>query len=92
MTGVYARMEFAPYKYQPYPRWIKLKDGSQVIAQTKEDELRLIATDPSNPPPPTQAEIERDALVAEVAELRARVAQAEAKASTKATPPVAGKA
>lgn len=37
---------FPPYEYRPYPRWLTLADGSQVVADHAEHEAEIMASQP----------------------------------------------
>jgi hypothetical protein len=70
--GVFAKIEFPPYKYVEYPKWIQNNEGKDVIVQSQQEELRvrgeLVSADAV-----IGIEAERDLLAKQVAELQARL-------------------
>ena len=42
--GPFANIEFAPYKFEEYPKWVEKKDGTKVLVKSQRDEI-LLATE-----------------------------------------------
>lgn len=71
--SVYDTMNFPKYIWKEFPKWVTRKDGSKVVVASAQEELKVLATDPSEAKQ-TPAEKERDALALELAELKAKQA------------------
>ena len=72
--GRYADMEFPPYVFRDYPKWVKLNSGKRVIAESASHALKLIAEDASVAEP-NPLQTEKVSLAQQVADLRAKLAE-----------------
>jgi len=43
-AGVFASMDFPPYRYQEYPKAVKCPDGKEVVVDSQKAELDLVAS------------------------------------------------
>jgi hypothetical protein len=68
-AGVYEKMKFPEYEYQPYPKWVTLKDGSQQLAATQREHLEIVAKDGTEVSEDNPLQRERDALLLRMGEL-----------------------
>lgn len=44
--SVYANLDFPPYEFREYPKWIKLADGTEKLVASQREELAFLATVP----------------------------------------------
>lgn len=44
--SVFDKMDFPPYEFREYPKWIKLADGTEKLVATQREELAFLATVP----------------------------------------------
>ena len=81
--AVYQNMKWPPYKYEPYPRWVTKKDGTQALAQNQQEEVKIIATDTTDGPELTAESIQlkqdNDVLLRELAKIRMEQAEMQAE-------------
>lgn len=95
--GVYASMDFPPYVYKEFPKYVKRPDGREKVCENAREELDFMADAVDTRQPPSALEAERDKLAstledkdAELAAANSAIAQlkAEMKAlEAKAPPP-----
>jgi len=81
-------MDFPPYVYQEYPKEVSRKDGTRVVVGSQSEEIKLLATDQSEPV--VLADPERDAMMSRIRELEEQIA-AQAQAKTSAPAPSGAK-
>ena len=73
-VGVFEKMNFEPYHFVEYPKWITLQDGkTQIVARDKRHELELLANDGTEAVENPGAN-ERNALVSHVQSLEMEIA------------------
>ena len=68
----YSGINFPPYRFQEFPKWVDLPDGKRVLVQNNAELLDRIAT-AGRPPKPSAVEAERDELVRLADEQRQKV-------------------
>lgn len=84
-AGVFEKMEFPPYKFVEYPKWITLADKSRRLVQNQREELALVAeiSEDGAKDPVVEAKIaaeQREAkALAEISELKAKLEALEAE-------------
>lgn len=79
--GVYANMEFPPYKFQEFPKAVRLVQGGEIverIAQNQSEELALRATSDLAPKDPIVEE--RDGAIAQLVRVQDEKREAEDRA------------
>lgn len=88
-AGVFEKMDFPPYQFKEYPKWLTI-DGVTQIVRNQREEIALVATTPEaalNDP----VVVEKNKLTTLLAEARLREARLEkelAEAKAQASGPV----
>jgi len=44
--SVYEKLDFPPYEFREYPKWIKLADGTEKLVASQREELAVLSTVP----------------------------------------------
>lgn len=89
--------QMVPRPFEEFPKWVKRRDGTSVLVQSRSEELRVTLEDPTTGPVEEALEQENDVLKGRLAMLQrqlelaneqlAKQAEAdEAKVETKAQP------
>ena len=89
--SIYENMDFPPYQFRPYPKQLKLRNGTTVVVASDREELLMLAETEGALPSDDPVLAERDALAQKVAELQAELAKTQAAAQAAGEPKAADK-
>jgi hypothetical protein len=76
---IYANIEFAPYSFKEFPKWIKLQSGKQVLVNTRKEELDATTLEFDTQHVVSDSERERNELAEDLALERAKRQELEEK-------------